>query len=40
MIESATPRDFSEIRALFERLHLPFAAVDEHDLHVIQPEVL
>lgn len=30
MIESATPRDLPEIRALLERLHLPLAGVDDH----------
>jgi amino-acid N-acetyltransferase len=30
MIESATPRDLPEIRALLDRLRLPVAGVDEH----------
>jgi amino-acid N-acetyltransferase len=30
MIESATPRDLPQIRALLQRLHLPLAGVDEH----------
>jgi len=30
MIESATPRDLPDVRALLGRLHLPLAGVDEH----------
>jgi amino-acid N-acetyltransferase len=30
MIESPSERDLPEIRSLLERLHLPFAGVDEH----------
>lgn len=30
MIDAATQRDLSEIRALLERLHLPLADVDQH----------